>query len=119
MRANTFSTLALLALGSFSGIATANDRYKLTWYEDAFCSDFLGTTSDTKSSGCQNIGTSVDALSIKFDGNTSRCGFTTYVFAGSDCDGARYPYSNIIDGQCLRVNGGGPWKSWKADANPC
>lgn len=56
-------TFTLLTLGALFGTSIANERYKVTWYEDIGCDDFLGTTSDTVDSGCQNIGTSVPALS--------------------------------------------------------
>ncbi|KAI6080389.1 hypothetical protein F4821DRAFT_251634 [Hypoxylon rubiginosum] len=113
-------TFTLLTLGALFGTSIANERYKVTWYEDIGCDDFLGTTSDTVDSGCQNIGTSVPALSILADISNGRCGWTITAFAGSDCNGDQHDSTTLIGGQCMRVapNEEG-WKSWSAHANPC
>ncbi|KAI1143988.1 hypothetical protein F5Y05DRAFT_13310 [Hypoxylon sp. FL0543] len=117
---HALSTFTVLALGALLGTTAANERYKVTWYEDIGCDDFLGTTSDTVDSGCQNIGTSVPALSIQADASNARCGWTILAFAGSDCDGDAHDSVTLIDGQCFRVAPGEEaWKSWDAHANPC
>ncbi|KAI0133115.1 hypothetical protein F4776DRAFT_626138 [Hypoxylon sp. NC0597] len=118
---HALSTVTLLALGALLGTSAANERYKVTWFEDIGCDDFLGTTSSTKDSGCRNIGTSVPALSIRADASNSYCGWTVTAYAGSDCNGNQHDSTILIDGQCVRVSGGEPqgWKSWSAHANPC
>ncbi|OTB04634.1 hypothetical protein M426DRAFT_153580 [Hypoxylon sp. CI-4A] len=120
MHANFLSTFALLALGSLSGTALANDRWKLTWYEDAFCGDFLGTTSSPDPQGCTNFGSSVNIPSVKMEGEVSRCGHLVKVYAGRDCNGASDRWTTLTDGPCTRVqNQEGYWMSYSVTANPC
>ncbi|OTA91763.1 hypothetical protein M434DRAFT_396946 [Hypoxylon sp. CO27-5] len=118
---HALSTITLLALGALLGTSAANERYKVTWFKDNGCHDFLGTTSDVVNSGCESIGTSVPARSIRADASNSRCGWTVTAYAGTNCNGRQHDSTILIDGLCTIVAPGEPqgWKSWRAHANPC
>ncbi|KAI1402434.1 hypothetical protein F4819DRAFT_507534 [Hypoxylon fuscum] len=119
MYGNVLSTFTLLALGSLFGTSVANIRWKVTAYEDIGCDDFLGTSSSPDPSGCVNFHHSVPVRSLLAEGTNGRCGWMYYAYAGPDCDGAKYAWINLIDGQCARLSDSGEWKSYEVVPNPC